>query len=161
MRSLIVFVSLLVLSGCTSLKPGQSLPLGPEWRPLKEIRERPPILKNALDKTAITTVGENAYVQDLAEWLGRTPLNSPKFKAILRHEQEHSRRQLKAGTFLWIAKYSYDKKFALKEELIGYYYEITERRRLGDNFNPANYAVVLSNYKILTDSLINHAEALA
>jgi hypothetical protein len=63
------------------------------------------------------------------------------------------------GTFLWIARYSYDKKFALLEEQIGYYYEITERRRLGNPINIDGTALAFSGYKNLAGKLISFADA--
>jgi len=133
--------------------------LGAEWRPLEEVRERPRVVRNAGSDTAITTVGRNCYVKDLDEWLGRVVPGSAKYKALMRHELEHSRRQLDMGTFLWIARYSYDKEFALLEEQIGYYYEITERRRLGNPINIDGTALVLSKYKNLAGRLIKFEDA--
>jgi hypothetical protein len=137
----------------------ESHKLNAEWRPLEDVRERPNIVRNAGSKTASTTVGRHIYVHTLTDWLARYVPGTAKYKALLRHEQEHSRRQLEMGTFLWIARYSYDKKFALLEEQIGYYYEITERRRLGNPINIDGTALAFSGYKNLAGKLISFADA--
>lgn len=164
MRNLLILVVLLS-SGCASMMDSgtgrDAHPLEGEWRPLEEIRERPRVVRDVGSKTAITTIGRNCYVRDLEEWLGRVVPGSAKYKAIMRHEQEHSKRQLETGTFLWIARYSYDREFALLEEQIGYYYEITERRRLGHPINIDGYALVFSRYKNLAGRLIKFDEARA
>lgn len=166
MRKLLALVLLLPLAGCQMLgspKDGDGITishqLAMEWRPLKDIRERPWIVEDLGTDTAITTVGTHCYVKDLEEWLERVVPGTAKFKALMRHEQEHSRRQLDMGTFLWVARYSYDREFALLEEQIGYYYEITERRRLGNPINIDGTAVVLSRYRNLVGSLITAGNA--
>ena len=159
MRKLIPFLILASLVGCVS---GEKHELGPEWKPLEDIRERPRVLRDAGSPTAITTVGKHAYVRDLDEWLTRVPPGSAKYKGILRHEQEHSIRQLKRGTFLWITQYSYDAKFALEEEQIGFYWEMTTRRKNGEFVSAENYARVLSGYKTILGGkrLISYEDAL-
>jgi hypothetical protein len=163
MRNLLIVLPLLFLGGCMSnnkaMPEVEPYKLDREWRPLKTVRERPTLLTNAASKTVSTTVGKHIYVHTLSEWLLRYVPGSAKFRALLRHEQEHSRRQLKMGTFLWIAKYSYDRKFALLEEQIGYYYEITERRRLGNPINIDGVALGLSKYQNLAGRLISFTEA--
>jgi hypothetical protein len=156
MRKLLALIALTVLSGCN----GAEYKLEDRWLPLKSIRERPAVLQNAAPETTITTVGEYAYVRDLDDWFARTPVGSAKFQAVMRHEQEHSKRQLDTGTWLWVTRYGVDKDFALAEEQRGYYYEITERRRLGDQVIPEAYALVLSKYKILVGRLISYEDAL-
>jgi hypothetical protein len=133
--------------------------LDAEWRPLLDIRERPGIVRNLGSDTAITTVGTHCYVQDLEEWLGRHAPGSAKYKALMRHEQEHSRRQLDYGLYLWVARYSYDREFALLEEQIGYYYQITERRRLGNPMNVDGFAISFARYRNLAGKLISAADA--
>jgi hypothetical protein len=157
MRKLFAALTIALISGCSS---PETYDLGSEWAPLKGITERPDLVSDLASDTATTTVGQWAYVKDLDEWLVRVPPGSAKFKALMRHEQEHSRRQLDTGTWQWIGRYAVDKDFALLEEQIGYYYEITERRRLGDQVAPEAYATVLSNYKILAGRLISYADAL-
>lgn len=167
MRKLLLLVLLLPLStGCAMLGSPKDADgnliahqLEAEWRPLEDIRERPHLVRNLGSDTSITTVGRHCYVRDLEDYLRRKPPGSAKYKAQLRHEQEHSIRQLDYGTFLWVARYSYDRKFALIEEQIGYYYEITERRRLGRPMNVDATALVLSKYKNLAGSLISFEDA--
>lgn len=166
MRKLLVLVLLLGLGGCKSMDKtddGRPVvhPLDAVWRPLVDVRERPSIVRNVGSDTATTTVGRHCYVRDLEEWLTRVVPGSPKYLALMRHEQEHSRRQLDYGLFLWIARYSYDREFALLEEQIGYYYEITERRRLGNPMNVDVTAVVLSRYENLAGRLISFEDARA
>jgi len=165
MRNLLVIVLLTLSSGCASMLGSGNRrdehPLAAEWRPLKSVRERPRIVRDLGTDTSITTIGRHCYVKDLDEWLGRVVPESVKYKAIMRHEQEHSRRQLDMGLYLWLARYSYDRKFALLEEKIGYYYEITERRRLGNPINIDGTAVAFSRYKNLAGRLITFAEAKA
>jgi hypothetical protein len=157
MRKTFALLVLVLLSGCASSK---SFDLDKKWEPLEEIRERPSVASNLAPDTVITTVGRYCYVKDLDKWLDRTKPGTAKFEAIMRHEQEHAFRQKKTGVFLWISRYGVDKKFALEEEQRGYYYEIIERRRLGDLVVPEAYANVLSNYKILTGRLISYNDAL-
>ena len=157
MRKLLA-LAVLLLAGCSSA----THELGPEWRPLETIRERPALLRNAGSPTAITTVGKHAYVRDLDEWLGRVPPGSAKYKGIVRHEQEHSIRQLDRGVFLWITQYSYDADFALEEEQIGFFWEMTTRRANGEFVSAENYARVLNGYKTIVGGrrLISYADAL-
>lgn len=166
MRKLLAFVLLLALAGCQYVGPtvddqGNIIAhvLDPQWLPLEDVRERPVLVRDVGSDTATTTVGRHAYVRDLEEWLGRVIPGSPKYLALLRHEQEHSRRQLDYGLYTWIARYSYDREFALLEEQIGYFYEITERRRLGNPMNVDATALVFSRYKNLAGSLISFEDA--
>lgn len=158
MRKLLILALPLFLCGCLS-SAKHDLDLA--WRPLEEIRERPAVMQDIEPKGAITTIGKRCYVSDLDDWLNRYPPGSTKYLAVLRHEQEHSRRQLDTGVWSWVARYGVDKDFALAEEKIGFYYEMTERRRLGEWVNPETYARSLSKYKILSGSLISYDEALA
>lgn len=165
MRKLLALVLLLGLVGCKGMdKKDDALvvhPLDEVWRPLETVRERPRIVRDVGSDTATTTVGRHCYVRDLTEWLARVVPGSPKYLALMRHEQEHSRRQFDYGVFLWIARYSYDKAFALLEEKIGYYYEITERQRLGSPMNVDATAIVLSRYENLAGRLISFQDARA
>jgi len=167
MRKLLPLVLLLPLwSGCALLGSPKdddgnviAHPLDAVWLPLEDVRERPNIFRNAGSDKATTTVGRHAYVRDLDEWLARVVPGSPKYLALLRHEQEHSRRQLDMGLYLWLIRYSYDREFALEEEMVGYYYEITERRRLGAPMDVDVTAIILSKYKNLAGDLISFEEA--
>lgn len=166
MTKLLSLVSLVVLSGCYLVSPptddnGNVVAhvLEEKWRPLEDVRERPPAVQNFGSDTSTTTVGRHCYVKNLQEWLTRYVPGSAKYQALLRHEQEHSKRQLAYGLYLWLARYSYDREFALEEEKIGYYWEITERRRLGYPVNIDGVALALSKYKNLSGSLISFTDA--
>lgn len=156
-KSLLLFI-VLFLAGCA----GKEYKLGPEWKPLEAVVERPAAFKNLAPATVSTTVGRYVYVRDVDDWLVRYRPGSAKFKGLLAHEQEHSRRQLKMGTAKWIAKYSIDADFALLEEQIGYYHEITTRRWHGEYVVPENYARSISGYKTILGGkrLISYADAL-
>lgn len=164
MRKCLVLLMASLLSGCLSI--GESAYTGPkhlvepEFKPLEDIRERPNVVRDLGSPTAITTIGRHCYVRDLSEWLGRKPPGSPEYLAVLRHEQEHAKRQLAYGLWSWLARYGVDREFALLEEQIGYYYQMTEERRLGLFVDPADYAARLAKYKIATGSLISFDEAL-
>ena len=168
MRKLLLgLVLLLPLSGCTLFQSPRDdqgnvieHPIEEQYRPLVSIRLRPPAVKNFGSDTAITTVGAYCYVRDLDEWLGRIRPGSWHYHSVMLHEQAHSRRQLATGTVAWVARYGVDAKFALLEEQIGYYYEITTRRQR-ERIVPEAYALTLSKYKILTGSLISYEDALA
>lgn len=154
MRKLLVLV-ILMLAGCN----GDIHQLDPEWLPLEDVRERPALFSDLGSETSTTTIGSHAYVRDLDDWLLRYIPGTPKYLALLAHERVHARRQLDEGVALWIARYLYDKEFALLEEQIGYYWEITERRRLGDSMNVDITAAILSGYKNLSGKLISFPEA--
>jgi hypothetical protein len=156
MRNALILVVLLILGGCSSTKIHE---LDPKWRPLEDVRERPNLVRDVGSKTALTTIGDHIYVRDLQDFLTRYVPGSAKYHAAMRHEQEHSIRQNARGVVTWIVQYSYDKEFALLEEQIGYYYEIKERRRLGDPINVNGTAVVLSRYKNLSGKLISFDDA--
>lgn len=167
MRKSLAFVLMLpLLAGCQLVQSPKnddgiliSHDLDEKWLPLEDVRERPRLVRDFGSDTATTTVGRHAYVRDLQEWLTRVVPGSAKYQALLRHEQEHSRRQLAYGLYLWIARYSYDKRFALLEEQIGWYYEITENRRLGNSVNVDVVAAILSRYENLAGRLISFEEA--
>jgi len=161
----IVLLSLLAVSGCQGLDKdpengGLTYDLPVKWRPLEKIRERGNILNTVIQSdTAITTVGTSAYVKDLTKWLDKHPPNSLMFNAIMRHEQEHAKRQLDYGLYTWIAKYSYDRNFALEEELIGWYYQVTTLSNMGQQINVDAVAAILAGYRNLTGKLITFEEA--
>lgn len=162
MSRVILLLVLTLLAGCTVLDGGgEELNLDPKWRPLKSIKERGDALDLIIKSdTAITTIGKHCYVKDLNEWLGRNPVNSRFFDAIMRHEQEHSIRQLDYGLNTWLTRYSYDKEFALIEEQIGWYYQIKHLQRTGGAPPPTAIAATLSSYKNLSGRLISFEDAL-
>jgi len=162
MNCLIRFLPLVLLvlpTGCVSVVekfyPSDALP--EEWRPLEKIQERPEMLAK---DTVSTTIGRTLYVANLAKWFEKHPPGSVRWRAILRHEQEHSRRQLAAGVLLWMAKYAYDIDFMWNEEMIGYYYAITIRQQGGDPINPLGLANTLHGYKNLSGNMVSFDDAL-
>lgn len=165
-RLTLVFV-LVALSGCGSLlraplRDGQeaSLTLDDRWRPLEEIVERPRVFQDLGSSSVITTIGRYCYVRDLDEWVRAHPAGI-SFDSILRHEQEHARRQISTGTWLWVAHYAYDKDFAWDEEKIGYYYQITMLKNAGQSVNVDGIALALSKYKNLAGQIVNFEDARA
>lgn len=112
-----------------------------EYRPLEQIKERLGVIGS---KTAISTIGRTAWVADLDAWLKRNQPGSPMYRAILRHEQEHARRQLAMGTAKWLKRYLSDKAFMWAEEQIGWYWQITELQRLRQRVYPEGVARILS-----------------
>lgn len=173
MKLLIKLVSIVVLgclaSGCNSVednlgkKSGPVHILGPEWNPLKRIEERGSILGRIIKSdTAITTLGETAYVDKLNEWLSKHPPGSLTYKAVLTHEQKHAYRQKKhkLGVDGWLLQYLVDKDFALEEEQIGWYYQITVLASGGVGVNREQIARILSSYELPTGKLISYEKAL-
>jgi len=166
MKRLVLAFALVFLGGCTLLDApkhdGRELvhPLDEKWRPLEDIRERPVVVQDWGSPTAITTVGRHAYVLDLKDWLDRHP-SGVRFDAVIRHEQEHSRRQLEMGTWLWIARYSYDKSFAWAEEQIGYYYQIKMLKDAGQVINVDGLAAAIAGYKNLAGQIVEFEKARA
>lgn len=146
-------IALVIVAGCSF----KHVTLESRWAPLERIQERPKI--PGLSNTAITTIYPRAYVVDLDKWLLKHPIGSPRFDAIMRHEQEHAKRQKAHGVFSWIAKYLYDKDFAYTEEQLGWYWEIITLRQRGQQVNVDGVAAVLSKYKNLTGSLVSFTEA--
>ena len=166
MRKLLALVLLLPLAGCQMLGAPKDADgnvvahkLDAVWRPLEDVRERPRVVRDLGSATSTTTLGRHCYVRSLDEWLARVVPGSAKYRALMRHEQEHSKRQLEMGLYLRVARYSYDKEFALLEEQIGYFYEITERRRLGNPINIDGTALVFSKYQNLAGKLISFQDA--
>lgn len=162
MRNVLLILVLITLSGCMmGDKKEDGTPavrrVEAEYTPLKWIRERPDVL---LSSTAITTVGENAYVVDLGEWLERHPPGSPTYVAKLAHEQVHSIRQHKKGTFLWVSKYLWDTDFMWEEEQRGWYVEITQLRKRGKRVSPEGVAAALKGYKNISGRMVSYEEAL-
>lgn len=133
-------------------------PLEEEWRPLERIRERPDMLA---PDTRVTTIGRTVYVADIKKWVGEHPVGSPEWKSVLRHEQEHSKRQLKVGVLKWVAKYAYDRKFMWLEEQIGWWWGIKVLRQHGKRIVPEGVAVNLESYKNLTGRMVSYEDALA
>lgn len=136
MNRLALILCLFVLLGCSAHEVPAT------YRPLEQIKERLGIIGS---KTAISTVGRTAWVADLDAWLERNPPGSAKYHAVLRHEQEHSRRQIDSGSVTrWVARYVRDEDFRWAEEQIGWYWQITELRRRGQLVHAEGVARILS-----------------
>lgn len=151
MRTLVLSI-VLMLTACSSREHD----LDDVYAPLEQIRERPNLV---LSETAITTIGESAYVVDLKDWLGRHPEGSLTYRAILLHEQEHSERQ-RGGVVGWIGRYITDKDFMWKEEQRGWHLELTTLRNGGANINVDGVANALSKYKTITgERMVSFADA--
>jgi len=160
MRSLMLTLFLLGLVGCMSLDGKEvvrSYPLEAKWRPLKEIRQDPTML---LSGATITTVGDTAYVADVPKWLSKHLPGSREFKARMAHEQIHSIRQLKKGTYTWVAKYLWDRKFMWEEESRGWYLEIKALQASGKWVSPEGVAVILKGYQNIRGRMVGYEEAL-
>jgi len=118
MRRLLLI--LLLLAGC------KTYDLGPEWKPLTTVIQRPS-LPFASD-SATTTMGSHVYVVNLEGWLLTYPPGSVEFVALMRHEREHARRQYRylglpgeLALSAWIARYLTDREFMWAEEQAGFY----------------------------------------
>jgi len=133
-----------------------------KYSPLKHIRERPAVVSGlGVPKSAAATIGESVYVHDLKKLLSEKPPGTVKYDALLRHEQEHAKRQKDRGVFLWVCRYTYDRKFMWKEEQIGWYYTITLLRKGGLQINVDATATVLKGYRNLAGRMVSFAEAKA
>lgn len=155
---------LILLAGCTTY------PLGPEWKPLSAVVERPS-LPFASD-TATTTKGSHVYVVDLPGWLMEYPPGSVEFVALMRHERTHAVRQFRYEGLLgelavaaWIARYLVDHKFMWEEEQAGFYMAIKHLQANGrwDWFRTLQVAHAMSSmYKTITgEAMVSEAEARA
>ena len=166
MRKLFALFLLLTLGGCISLdKPesrgGKIHELGDEYLPLEKVRERSEPFDFLVQSPGITTtIGTSAYVKSIDLFLEKYPIGSPGYVALMRHEQEHAKRQLDRGLYQWIAQYGVDRQFALIEEQIGYYYQMRTLMDAGVRILPEVFASRLSNYKNLSGSLISYEDAL-
>jgi len=141
---------LLAMPGCF-----KTFELEDEWKPLKVISERPEMLAK---DTISTTIGSTLYVEDIAQWLIRHPIGTPSFISVMRHEQEHSKRQFKKGVFIWLATYLFDRSFMWHEEQRGYYLALTTP---GYHYVPEDVAKNMSNYRNAAgQSMVEYEKAL-
>ena len=154
MRYLILLLLLLLPLGCANY---ESMDLDAKWEPLETIRERPDMLGS--DSQA-TTIGHTMYVEDLDDWLAQRPVDGPRFDAILLHEQVHAVRQLDAGVTVWLSRYVTDTDFMWEEEQLGWYEQLRELRRRGQQINVPGVANTLRNYKNLAGRMVSYAEAV-
>jgi len=145
---------ILLVAGCSA---PESFDLEPEWLPLKHLVERPDMLAAS---TVVFTVGENAYVEDIDRWLAEHPVGSGVYRAILRHEQEHSSRQLDMGVYAWLARYMLDVGFMRDEELRGWYWQIKVLGQHGITIDPGGIARNLHHYWNAGGKMIGYDEAL-
>lgn len=151
MRMLLVLVLFVV--GCS----GREHKLGDTYRPLDRIAERPDV---GVAATAATTIGDTVYVVDLKGWLGANPPGSLAFHATMLHEQEHARRQAKAGLVKWLASYVTNADFMWAEEQRGWYLELRALRGGGANILVDVVAASLADYKTLTGArMVSFGEA--
>lgn len=165
MRRLFVLVTLVgaaLSSGCMTMEKRlepvwESIDIPAEFRPLERVRAR----GNVAAKSTLTTVGTTVYVYSLDRFRDRFPFMGAKYRSVMRHEQEHARRQLKKGVVLWTAKYLVDRDFMWEEEQIGWFYEIKERQRLGLWVSPEQIGETLSNYSNISGRMISAAKATA
>lgn len=154
MRHLILAALLLLPVGCSSY---DTFDLDPKWEPLEQISERPDMLGS---DTQATTIGHTVYVEDLDKWLLERPVGSPRFDAILLHEQVHSVRQLDAGVTVWLAQYLTDTDFMWEEERIGWYEQLRELQRRGARVDVGGVARTLHNYRNLRGRMVSYQDAL-
>lgn len=158
---IVLTLACILFAGCTSA--GKTFDLPAKYAPLKHLKARSEIPGLGLairSASTITTLGESAYVKDVDEWLKKNPPAGRRFHSIMRHEQEHSKRQLATGTKKWVSKYLFSKSFAWKEEQIGWYYELTLLKSYGFQVNIVGVAKTLSGYTIATGKIVSFEEAL-
>ena len=163
MRNLVLLAIISLFSaGCTTIdnKDGSVLLLPETYRPLEQIKERGLLMGLVItgDNTT-TTIGNTAYVEDLEKWLEQRPVGGLLFRAVMRHEQEHSKRQFDYGVKAWLARYVTDKAFAWKEEQIGWYYSLTILKQGGALINVDGVARALAGYTITTGSIVDEDTA--
>lgn len=156
MRSIttMLLLAALCVVGCSS----QGHELDDRFSPLKRIRES--VLRPG---TAITTLGDTAWVNDLDKWLKSHPPDGPLYDGILLHEQEHSVRQKAYGLNAWLKRYLTDTDFMRDEELRGWYVQLREFQRRGLRIIPESVAEVLSdpkNYKNFKGAMMSYEDAL-
>lgn len=149
-RYALLFLVLLSLTGCKF----KTFDLDNKWKPLRTISERPGILAK---DTISTTIGSTLYVEDLDQWFERNPLGSQRFVGLMKHEQEHSKRQSKKGVFKWLSKYLRNRDFMWNEEQRGYYLQFTSP---GYHYNVKSRARILSNYKNISGRMVSYEDAL-
>jgi hypothetical protein len=150
---LLLAAPLLFVIGCSTTEYN----VESDYRPLKQIRERPEFLA---PDTTITTVGDTIYVANLKNWLADNEPGSLVYRSKLKHEQVHSIRQSDKGLAEWLAKYMTDTSFMWAEEQRGWYEEIMTIRTAGLNVNPAEIAVILKGYKNLVGKMVSFDDAL-
>lgn len=142
------------LSGCA-----RTHQLDERWRPLLEVVERPDL--PLLSPTATSTIGRRIYVVNLDEWLQRFPPGSVQYDALLLHEQEHARRELRMGVDRFLARYFHDPAFQWQEEQRGWYLQIRHLVRNGQSVDARVAATILSQYRNFQGPMVSFDDALA
>lgn len=158
---MLVALFLIFLVGCKTYE------LGPEWKPLTTVIERPTL--PFISDTATTTKGSHVYTTDLDAWLTKYPPGSVEFAALMMHEREHARRQFRykdlpgeAALIVWIARYVSDAEFMWAEEQQGHYLAIKHLQANGlwTAQHTAAKARILSRYRTLSgNAMVSEQEA--
>ena len=155
-RVILLLFLILPFVGCATA----TYDLPEEWRPLEQIRERGAAVDALIDNdSTVTTIGKNVYVKDLEVFLERNTPASVRFRALMRHEQEHAIRQFDYGLWGWITRYTHDVEFMWQEEARGWYYELTLLQQAGRAINPDVVAASLSNYKNISGRMVSFDDA--
>jgi len=136
-RCVLLFLVLTSFTGCKF----KTYDLADEWFPLETISERPEMLAK---DTISTTIGNTLYVEKLSTFWARNPEGTAQFIGLMKHEQEHSKRQFKVGVGAWLARYIVDRDFMWEEEQRGYYLALTHP---GYSYQPEQVALNMSNYR--------------
>lgn len=117
-----------LLASCASSADRHEL--GPEWRPLEAVVDRPRL--PFISDSALTVLDSYVFTEDLEHFLAVHPPGSVQYEAILRHEQAHALRQRQSdSTALWVMAYVNDADFKWHEEKIGWWFEIDWHIRNG------------------------------
>lgn len=151
MKKLIWLLPLLLTLGCNTFD------LDKKWLPLEQMVERPHIDGMTY---ITTTVGTKIYRENIDKYLAENPPGSPGFDSLLYHEQVHSKRQLKMGFLKWVSKYGADVEFMWREEQLGYYASLMEKRKRGVHINPESRARSIAKYENLAGKMVSYEDAL-
>lgn len=153
-RCTLAFLLALLLAACAKTHK-----LEERWRPLLEVVERPNL--PLLSPTAATTIGQRIYVVDLDGFLRRFPPGSERYEALLLHEQEHARRELRMGVDHFLARYLHDPAFQWREEQRGWYLQLKHLQQSGESVDAHVAATLLSQYRNLVGPMVSFTDALA
>lgn len=146
-------VEVIATSRVGSLLGYDSRPIEEAWRPLEVMQERPEMLA---PHSRATTIGDTLYVARLSEWVSR----GPRYQAAMRHEQEHSRRQMRGSVLAWVAQYAYDRAFMWAEEQHAWFWQLTTLRKYKRRIDPQHVAKILSRLRNLAGPMVGYEEAL-
>ncbi len=151
MRNLLWVLTILMCIGCNTFE------LDEKWLPLEQMVER---IHVDGQSGITTTIGTKIYRENINRFLKESPPGSPTFDSLLYHEQVHSKRQLRMGLPKWLSKYGIDTDFMWKEEQLGYYATLMEKRRRRVSIYPEGYAKAMANYVNLTGKMVSYEDAL-